>query len=46
MVCRLIYNLISKEISIDPVENEFDFSLNSKNGLEDEIIGSIVLSSQ
>ena len=39
--CCLIHNLIRREMSLDPIENEYDMQSSIQNVTEDEYVGSI-----
>ena len=44
--CCLIHNLISREMLLDLMENEYDMQQSTQNITEDEYVGSIALSDQ
>ena len=39
--CCLIHNLIRREMSLDPIENEYDMQSSIQNVTEDEYVGSV-----
>ena len=44
--CCLIHNLIRREMSIDPIENDLNTNEATQNLTEDDIVASIALSDQ